>query len=373
MHAFDHAESTRDTVRMPWGTQMAMLLLVLRASTFADPLAPRLAPRHQLTNATGRSSAPLPFSVGDDGGIQVQIDALTASVSSSFTSQSELCAFGRTPYGAQGGWFRPLTVDRSTPGRVRVLGVTRTFSVERLIVGAEGRLLINDTIKVLRTDSPGNATAVQQSHSATFGSSGIKYTSVDGPNNEYPEECTSESAGMYGNPSIFVAAQQENSSSSDHVGVGLLALDDVFGLHARAINAAVNTGFSSKCEQTSPPSVSLQDMQFGLQGPDEHTAEWAIHTTGKDCTTSDPFWCFSNAVRQDMGVNSLPINGNGILNALRWGNRLAPLGYTNGKEWRQWSTEKMGEFLDTNAYDWVASDIPYVCHCCRGPVSNPEL
>jgi hypothetical protein len=134
----------------------------------------------------------------------------------------------------------------------------------------------------------------------------------------------------------------------------------VFGLHARTVNAAVNTGLSSKCARTSPsPSVSLQDTQFGLRGPDERTAEWAIYGTGSNCTTTDPFWCFTNAVRQDMGVNGMRIDGNGIINAMRWGNRLAPLGYANAKEWRQWSPEKMGNFLDINAFDYVASDIPW--------------
>jgi hypothetical protein len=340
--------------------------LALPSPSSQQPYPPRRH-RHLVTNgnhvaATGHhhhGEVLLPFSVGDDGGMQVPVGALSATITSSFTSQSELCAFGHTPYGEKGGWSLPVSVDRSgAPGRVRVLGVGQSFSVDRLIVSAQGRLLVNDTIKIIRADMLGNATAVQQSHSATFGA-GVNYTSVDGPNNESPDDCISGSVGMYGSPSVFVAAQEKQRGSDKLVGVGLLALDDVFSLHARAVNAAVNTGLLSRCRQTSPsPSVSLQDRQFGMRGPSEHTVEWAVYATG-GCATSDPFWCFSNAVRHDLGVNSLRIGGNGILNAMRWGDRLAPLGYTNAKEWRQWSPQKMGEFLDTNAFDWVASDIPW--------------
>jgi hypothetical protein len=197
-----------------------MMLLLLAVLVVASS---SLAPHHQLSNATGRAGWALPFSVSDDGSIQVQIDGHAATISSAFTTQAQLCAFGHTPYGAHGGWSRPLTVDRSIPGRVRVQGTAENFSVDRLVVAERGRLLVNDTIKVLRVDARGSATAVQQSHSATFGpGSEINYTSVDGPNNEYPAECVSESSGMYGNPSVFLAAQR---GSGRHVGVGLLALD----------------------------------------------------------------------------------------------------------------------------------------------------
>ena len=160
-----------------------------------------------------------------------------------------------------------------------------------------------------------------------------------------------------GNPSVFVAAR---AAAGPTFGVGILALDDVFGLHARGVNAAVNAGLSSACKLTSPPSVSLEDLQFGMQGPAEHTAEWSIYAVGSGCSTTDPYWCFVNAARNDMGVNGhLRIEGNGILNAMRWGDRLAPLGYTNAEKWRNWSDMQMGDFLDTNHFDWVASDQPW--------------
>lgn len=340
----------------------ALAFAVICAAAPHSPLPGPAGPHYgrQLTNATGRADGhdalPLQFDVSDDGSIQIDIDGHTATISSSFGSQDATCAFGQTPYGIRGGWSAPLAVDRTVPGRVRVRGVSSSFSVDRLIVSETGRLLVNDTLRVQRTDAAGSATIIQQSHSATLGST-LTYTSVDGPNNEYATECASETAGTYGSPSVFVAAR---NGTGRHVGVGLIALDDVFGLHARTVNAAVDT-LGSKCQLTSPfPSVSLQDMQFGLRGPAQHTAEWSIYATGNGCTTSDPYWCFANAVRNDMGVSgSLRIEGNGILNALRWGDRLAPLGYRNAREWRQWSPQKMGEFLDINAFGWVASDIPW--------------
>jgi len=114
-------------------------------------------------------------------------------------------------------------------------------------------------------------------------------------------------------------------------GLGLLALDDVFGLHAQAVNAALSTPIAN-CSLSDPPSVTLQDLQFGMAANRSagHTVEWAVYATGSGCTT-DPYYCFVNAAREDLGVNALPIAGNGIINAMRWGQRLEPLGYGSGE------------------------------------------
>ena len=114
-------------------------------------------------------------------------------------------------------------------------------------------------------------------------------------------------------------------------GLGLLALDDVFGLHAQAVNAALSTSVAN-CSLSDPPSVTLQDLQFGMAANRSggHTVEWAVYATGAGCTT-DPYYCFVNAAREDLGVNTLPIAGNGIINAMRWGQRLEPLGYGSGE------------------------------------------
>lgn len=144
-----------------------------------------------LRNATGRGSLLLPFSVSSTGTIDVEVDGHPATITSTFTSMGQRAAFG----GKQGGWRQPVKVDRSQPGRITVYGVNAVFSVDRLIVSEAGRLIVNDTIRVLRADSPGNATAVQQSHSATFGSA-VNYSSIDGPNDEEPTECISASPGM---------------------------------------------------------------------------------------------------------------------------------------------------------------------------------
>ena len=113
-------------------------------------------------------------------------------------------------------------------------------------------------------------------------------------------------------------------------GLGLLALDDVFGLHAQAVNAALSTPVAN-CSLSDPPSVTLQDLQFGMAANTSagHTVEWAVYATGGGCTT-DPYYCFVNAAREDLGVNALPIAGNGIINAMRWGQRLEPLGRAGG-------------------------------------------
>ena len=70
-------------------------------------------------------------------------------------------------------------------------------------------------------------------------------------------------------------------------GLGLLALDDVFGLHAQAVNAALSTSIAN-CSLSDPPSVALQDLQFGMAANKSagHTVEWAVYATGSGCTTS---------------------------------------------------------------------------------------
>ena len=73
----------------------------------------------------------------------------------------------------------------------------------------------------------------------------------------------------YGNPSVFMSARGgsalggsalgENSAvgGSPSFGLGLLALDDVFAVHAQAVNRAVRDGITHcpDLNVTSPPSV----------------------------------------------------------------------------------------------------------------------
>ena len=302
---------------------------------------------HVLLNATGRApSVPLAFSVTASGAIVLPIEGKSpATVSSTFTSPSFVGSFGEegTPK-ASAAWR--VTVDRSAAGDVRVRGTGPVFTVERRVLSQPGRLLVNDTITLAKNGS--TIVPVQQRHSATFGSAAL--SQVRGPNNEYPKECVSESAGMYGNPSVHVSTAEgmgEQPLADDLSipaafrsgfverrcvpGLGLLALDDVFGLHAQAVNAALSTSVAN-CSLSDPPSVTLQDLQFGMAANRSagHTVEWAVYATGAGCTT-DPYYCFVNAAREDLGVNTLPIAGNGIINAMRWGQRLEPLGYGSGE------------------------------------------
>ena len=338
----------------------------LPAAPAAAPAAALLGNRHPLTNATGRDMALATFNVSATGAIEMMIEGQKVTVTSTFSSLGQQSSFGGHS-NTTTGWA--IQIDRPRDGVVRLRGTGSVFSVERWVVGESGRLLVNDTIQVLQAPpADSNATAVEQSHSASFLTPGTQITSVDGPNNEYSTECTSESVGMYGNPSVFMSAA--DAAGAKHFGIGLLALDDVFGLHARAVNAAKH-GPISDCDVADPPAVRLEDVQFGLQGPDaSHTVEWAVHAVGSGCTT-DPYFCFINGVRADLGVNELPIEGNGVLNAMRWGTRLQPLSYGD-QDWRTWSVEKMGEFLDTNKFDWLASDIPWTARQNLCEPGNPH-
>ena len=148
-----------------------------------------------LTNTTGRAAGLAAFNVSEEGAIEVIVDGQKAVIKSTFSSLGQQSSFGGG-VGA-GNWSQPVQIDRPREGAVRVRGTGTVFSIERWIFSAPGRLQINDTVRVLQAPPAGSgATAVAQSHSASFVTPGLVIASVDGPNNEYQTECTSESVGM---------------------------------------------------------------------------------------------------------------------------------------------------------------------------------
>ena len=149
-----------------------------------------------LTNTTGRAAGLAAFNVSEEGAIEAIVDGQTAVIKSTFSSLGQQSSFGGG-VGA-GNWSQPVQIDRPRDGVVRVRGAGTVFSIERWITSASGRVEINDTVRVLQAPPSGSqAIAVEVSHSASFVTPGLVIASVDGPNNEYRTECTSESVGMY--------------------------------------------------------------------------------------------------------------------------------------------------------------------------------
>jgi hypothetical protein len=90
-------------------------------------------------------------------------------------------------------------------------------------------------------------------------------------------------------------------------GLGMVALDDVFRVHAECRNFAVprlNPRVNSSCAVASPPAVRLSDPRFALPAGESHTLEWALYPFNDTC---DDFFCFVNALRHDYGVEDMVI------------------------------------------------------------------
>ena len=72
-----------------------------------------------------------------------------------------------------------------------------------------------------------------------------------------------------GRPDVFANRSSSASSGAVAFGVGLVALDDVFRVHAQTTQMAMRTGPRMeglmKCSVSSPPSIELADPTLGLR------------------------------------------------------------------------------------------------------------
>ena len=121
-----------------------------------------------------------------------------------------------------------------------------------------------------------------------------------------------------GRPDVFA----NRSTSGATFGVGLVALDDVFRVHAQATQMAMKTSPRMeglmKCSVSSPPSIELADPMLGLRrSGDSYVQEWAVYpffTPDSDrsggCTD---YYCFVNAQRHDMGSTRIKMKRGGFL------------------------------------------------------------
>ena len=78
-----------------------------------------------------------------------------------------------------------------------------------------------------------------------------------------------------GRPDVFA----NRSTSGAAFGVGLVALDDVFRVHAQATQMAMETGPRMggimKCNVSEPPLIELADPTLGLRrSRDSYVQEW---------------------------------------------------------------------------------------------------
>ena len=115
-------------------------------------------------------------------------------------------------------------------------------------------------------------------------------------------------------------ATATTTTTAATAGLGLVALDDVFRVHAQCSNLAVpqlNPRVSANCVTTSPPSIRLSDPNLALPSLDEHTHEWAVYPFDSRCSD---WFCFVNRLRYDYGTEDIVLGERtGVLSGMESG------------------------------------------------------
>ena len=200
-----------------------------------------------------------------------------------------------------GGWA--VSVARQSDRTFFVVGKAPGFTVQRLYTATgRGRVLVNDTITA--NDGGDAIVGIQVRHRSWSATSSIE--GVSGPDTLRASSCATYGitgelhhtpgwgttvgldAGTGGNPSVYGVFGRGASA----VGVGMLALDDVFVAHSETANRAARqkdafTG-TPACLSivSSPPSIELADPHFGLAAGDTHTLRVGHTRFGRDTQSS---------------------------------------------------------------------------------------
>ena len=345
------------------------------------PTPTRALPALLSKRAAALAPSPFNFAVGADGGASVEINGLRFDLTSSFSEvgphwnnltapMATIAASvgkggarknmpdttdGHAAHAAH-SWWVP-SVNRSgagTLGRWVVISTARNYSLTRVYQldpwPLPRRVLVNDTIRSLAAAPIGvfvkhrayldqgtvDRAVVPGLLSATYCGTEDNPTDFVAPTELYPDLdphntnggaphlwFNATHAGGHSGPRQSVPTRNESfmpsSLSSGTAALGLVALDDVFRVHAQCANHAVkqmNPRVASHCQITTPPSIQLSDPNFALPAGDKHTLEWAIYPFS-NCTD---WFCFVNALRHDFGTEDIVIgNHTGVLSGLESG------------------------------------------------------
>ena len=98
------------------------------------------------------------------------------------------------------------------------------------------------------------------------------------------------------------------ANASSGAAVGLAPLDDVFLVHAQAVNRAVPLaarvpGPQFSCPVSHPPAIELRENNFGL-GTEPYTLEWAIYPFA---APHSDYFSYVNAHRHALGTDTLTL------------------------------------------------------------------
>jgi hypothetical protein len=372
-----------------------LLTLLLGARQHAAQTAPLLSRRSQALSPTS-----FVLTVGRGGALSLDLGNITFEVTSRWSEVGphwNNLTVGLPYGGSSNGWAGgDPTVDASSSaqGRWVVTAKAFNFTLSRVIQVdppptsaarandtqfSARRLLINDTI----TNTAPATIGMAIRHSAALVEGGtVDGVTVPGvlspsscgtdqnPSNFCPAvgSCDRDAHRMNGaSPHVFFNATA--SSSTFHVAaasLGLVALDDVFRVHAETRNMAVRQlshRVPSHCDVSSPPSIELEDPILAIGLGTSRTHEWAIYPASSRAGRTD-FFDFVNVLRNDYGTDRMQIGAYaGVLSAMEHGSDAA---YQDMSEWSQSGyqaptcnnsvppRERMG---CTNWTDWPKEDI----------------
>ena len=275
------------------------------------------------------------LAVEDGGGATIRVGGAEFALVSGFSAPGigAAPAWHNLTAGAAGSSADPgawaVRVDRTrAEGGVWVVHassahftLTRRYALDPPPPSLPLRVLVNDTL----ASSAAEIIGVHVRHDAQLTAGTVDNVQV--PGRFEPGMCGTD--GPDGNPAIFGGADFEAHSTNfgaPHIwlnttggaALGLVALDDVFRVHAQQrqfASASLDPRVDMHCPVTTPPSVRLSDPFFGLPPGGAHTLEWAVYPF--DSAECSDWFCFVNALRHSFGTDTIVIGEHsGSLNIL---------------------------------------------------------
>lgn len=236
-------------------------------------------PSRKRTPPLPKPPGPVPYNVtlGKTGGFTLTVKGQGAfPVESSFSYPNG----GENVLGGTGGSTRrdeadwQVTAKTNSATEFLIHGEGRYYSLDRKITVHPTHVTIRDTIGN-KTSEPIGILLTNRLDAKTglFGSTRVAGRSVTGQ---------IENEKINSNPTLFLGRRD--------LGLGLIALDDVFIVQSKAFRRADSAGI-------------LTD-QFALDARASYTLEWAIYLHG----TGD-YFDFINEVRRDEGRNNVTVEG----------------------------------------------------------------
>lgn len=328
-------------------------LLLTGAQLAAGEPPPLLSRRSQALGPTE-----FILTIGRGGALSVNLDGIVYEVTSQWSEVGPHWNNLTLVSSGSNGWAGDapaVDASDSAQGRWVVTAKATNFTLSRVIqidppppkartdveVSAR-RLLINDTI----TSTASATIGMVIRHSAALVNGGT-VDSVTVPGLLSPHSCgTDENTGNFCGPGVcdrdvhrtngasphifFNATSSSSASVTAAASLGLVALDDVFRVHAETRNFAVeqlNPRAPSNCEVSSPPSIRLSDPILALAAGSSQTHEWAVYPS----RNATDFFDFVNVLRNDYGTDQIQLGKfTGVLSAMEHGSDAA---YQDMSEW----------------------------------------